>query len=265
MTPAGHRVRRAFSRAAASYDGAAEVQRAVLADLIARLPPVSATTVTDVGCGTGFALAGLRQRFPAARLIGIDFAAAMLAHVPAADGVQKICANATLLPLADASTDLLVSSLTYQWCDLDRALGEAFRVLRPGGWLAFSTLTGDTFRELRAAFAGLDHAPHVLPLLAPEAISAAVAAAGFAAPATGRAIYVPRFADPRALFDSIRRTGASEVEATGSGAGRRRGLLGKAGYALILHRLQTNTDAAGHLPLTYEVMTVIARKPGASS
>lgn len=264
MTSAvARRVQRAFSRAADSYDAAADIQRQVLDQLMSRLPAETAPTrIVDLGCGTGYAFAGLSRRYPAARLIGLDFAESMLRRAPDLPHLQKIAGNATALPLADASADLVISSLTYQWCALDRALVEARRVLQPGGTLAFSTLTGATFGELRQAFAGIDDAPHVLPLLKPEAILGEVARAGLGDATVFRACSVARFASVRALFDSIRRTGASEVAPQDGRAGRRRGLLGKTAYATIEARLLAQADADGHLPLSYDVLYVVARRPG---
>lgn len=262
-SPAARRVQLAFSKAAGTYDAAAEIQRQVVAQLLARLPAGEAATVLDLGCGTGLAFAGLAARYPGARLIGLDFSEAMLRRAPGSPGLRKIAGNATSLPLAEASADLAFSSLTYQWCALDAALAEARRVLRPGGVLAFSTLTGATFGELRTAFAGLDEAPHVLPLLSPELIVAAVEKAGFAAAEVSRRQLLARFDNTRALFDSIRRTGASEVAPQDASSGRRRGLLGKSAYATIESRLLAQADEAGRLPLTYDVVYLTARKPGA--
>lgn len=266
-SPVARRVQRAFSRAADSYDGAAEIQRQVVDRLIAELPakltaePVPATIV-DLGCGTGYAFAGLASRYPDSRLIGLDFSENMLRRAPTLPHLQKIAGNATALPIADATADLVISSLTYQWCALDRALAEARRVLKPGGTLAFSTLTGDTFGELRQAFAGIDEAPHVLPLCSPETISGEVARAGLVAAEFFRASSVARFASVRALFDSIRRTGASEVAPQDGRTGRRRGLLGKTAYATIEARLLALADRNGRLPLTYDVVYVLAQRPG---
>ena len=262
--PAGRRVQHAFSRAAGSYDAAAEIQRQVVSELIDRLPgrdPAPAT-ILDLGCGTGFAFAGLGARYPTARLIGLDFAESMLRRASKHPRLQKIAGNATLLPLADEIADLAISSLTYQWCPLDRALKEVHRVLRPGALLGFSTLTGDTFRELWQAFAGIDDAPHVLPLLSPEQIIGEAERAGFTDLSIGRSRLVARFADVRALFDSIRRTGASEVAPQDAASSRRRGLLGKSAFAMIESRLRALADEAGRLPLTYDVFYLIARKPG---
>lgn len=257
------RVQRAFAAAAHSYDGAAEIQRRVVDELVDRLPSAKhPATVLDLGCGTGYAFAQLATRYPAAQLLGLDFAESMLRRAPALPSLQKICANATALPFADASADLLFSSLAYQWCALDQALSEARRVLRPGATLAFSTLTCETYVELRTAFAGLDDAPHVLPLLSPEDIAGQVAAAGFTDVELIRRCLVARFASVRALFESIRQTGASEVSAHDTPRSRRRGLLGKRAYATIETRLQALADAEGRLPLTYDVFYVVARTPG---
>lgn len=260
------RVQRAFSRAADSYDGAAEIQRQVVDRLIAELPAdLAPATILDLGCGTGYAFTGLTSRYPGSRLIGLDFAENMLRRAPKLPRLQKIAGNATALPIADATTDLVISSLTYQWCALDKALVEAHRVLKPGGTLAFSTLTGNTFGELRQAFAGIDDAPHVLPLCSPETITGEVARAGFGAAEIFRASSVARFPSVRALFDSIRRTGASEVAPQDDRTGRRRGLLGKTAYATIESRLLALADEHGHLPLTYDVFYVVAPRPGAQT
>ena len=81
-------VRAAFDKAADSYDAVASVQRAACDRLLAlatrsvHQPGHQPARILDAGCGTGYALAGLRQRFPAAELIALDFAPAMLRRHP---------------------------------------------------------------------------------------------------------------------------------------------------------------------------------------
>jgi malonyl-CoA O-methyltransferase len=57
-------VRRAFGRAAATYDGAAVLQREVSARLAGRLDVVKLApgTILDAGCGTGEAIGELSAR-----------------------------------------------------------------------------------------------------------------------------------------------------------------------------------------------------------
>lgn len=59
-------VRRAFARAAATYDTAAVLQREVGARMQARLDYVKLVpaAILDAGCGTGEAIGELRVRYP---------------------------------------------------------------------------------------------------------------------------------------------------------------------------------------------------------
>jgi SAM-dependent methyltransferase len=52
------------------------------------------------------------------------------AHLP---GVRTAVAGAEEIPLADASVDVVIAAQAFHWFDLDRALPEIARVLRPGG------------------------------------------------------------------------------------------------------------------------------------
>ncbi len=64
--------------------------------------------------------------------------------------------------MADASIDLLVSSLMLPSCPApDAALAEFHRVLKPGGLVMFSSLGPDTLRELRASWMAVDSGVHV--------------------------------------------------------------------------------------------------------
>src|SRR2546429_7425317 len=69
-------VRRAFERAAATYDEAAALQREVGQPMAERLGFVrmQPVTILDAGCGTGAALGEWHVRYSAARLIGLDLA-----------------------------------------------------------------------------------------------------------------------------------------------------------------------------------------------
>jgi len=106
--------------------------------------------ILEIGCGSGMGLAYLRQR--AARVVGGDYTQALLdearAHLERAP-VARFDAQA--LPFPDASFDVvLMLEMVYYIPDLDRALAEARRVLKPGG-----------------RFLCLEFTPAVAPLLQP--------------------------------------------------------------------------------------------------
>ena len=91
--------------------------------------------VLDVGCGTGRLLRKVRERWPAARLIGVDPAPGMIekARELVPYGTFYV-GKAESLPLPDASVDLAFSTMSFHhWQDKGKALGEVRRVLRPSG------------------------------------------------------------------------------------------------------------------------------------
>src|ERR1700752_4363077 len=73
--------RRAFERAAATDDAAAVLQREIGQRMAERLAIVKLqpAAILDLGCGTGEGMAESSAGFPAAHLVGLDFALAMLA------------------------------------------------------------------------------------------------------------------------------------------------------------------------------------------
>jgi malonyl-CoA O-methyltransferase len=275
----GH-IRRAFGRAAASYSAHAALQAEVGVrlrehlDEVGNLAPVR---ILDAGCGPGDGARALRVRWPSAQLIALDLAEPMLriakeagqsgpfhpglaARPAAGHGLDPacsfLCADVQALPLADASVDLVHSSLCLQWCeDPGLALAEFRRVLRPGGLLLFSTFGPDTLKELRAAFAEIDRMPHVSRFIDMHDIGDALLASGFRDPVLERDDFTLTYADARDLMRELRAIGATNADAQ-----RRRSLTGKAHLARVIgayERFRSN----GFLPATYEVVYAIARAP----
>ncbi len=129
---------------AAIYDRFMEAsERACLASWRAELLSSAAGEVLEIGAGTGANL----PHYPAQldRLVMAEpdrfmmrKLARRLALRERALRVEPVTASAESLPFADASFDVVVSTLVLcSVADLDRALVELRRVLRPGGRLLF--------------------------------------------------------------------------------------------------------------------------------
>lgn len=100
--------------------------------------------VLDVGCGPGRALATLAAKAPRGRVIGAD-PSEVMAEVALARNrglvrsgrVDVAIAEVAALPFAAACFDkVLCVHVVYFWPDLDAALRELARVIKPGGRMA---------------------------------------------------------------------------------------------------------------------------------
>jgi malonyl-CoA O-methyltransferase len=257
-------MRRAFERAAPGYDAAAVLQQEVARRMLERLDFVKLAPkrVLDAGCGTGFALSDLARRYPAAELVALDIAHAMLQvaraqvpwwrrTLPMLGGVPRryVCGDLDALPLPAGSVDLLWSSLAMQWSnDLSRTFAESYRVLAPGGLLMFSTFGPDTLKELRQAFAGVDGHTHVNRFVDMHDIGDQLAYAGFAAPVMDMEFITLTYADVRALLRELKAIGAHNVT-----TGRSHGLMGKQRWQAMLARYE-QLRREGRLPATFEII-----------
>ncbi|MEW6118561.1 MAG: malonyl-ACP O-methyltransferase BioC [Pseudomonadota bacterium] len=263
-------VRRAFDRAAANYDAHAVLQREVCDRLLGRLDfmNLQPARVLDVGAGTGYGFEHLRRRYAQAGLVAIDIAPAMLhaarRRLPQAGLLQRavtrlvsgtaplshcVCADMAHLPFAASSMQLVWSSLALQWADdLDATLRGFHRVLAPGGLLMFSTFGPDTLKELRAAFAAVDDAPHVNRFVDLHDIGDMLIHAGFANPVMEMEMLTLTYADLRSLMGDLKGIGAHNAAAA-----RRRGLLGKAAWMRLQQAYEAHRSD-GRLPATFEVI-----------
>ena len=108
------------------------------ATVLALLPDVGGQTVLDAGCGSGRYLRELGDR--GARAIGIDLSSAMLER--ARDATRRIArADIRALPFDRMTIDLVVSGLALgDVAELELALTEIARVLRPGGRVIYSVV-----------------------------------------------------------------------------------------------------------------------------
>jgi SAM-dependent methyltransferase len=132
------------------------VPEASLRALPMGLDGVDGLDVVELGCGTGYWSAWLARR--GARPVGVDVSEEQLAtarEMQARFGPSfpLVHASAEAVPLADASFDLALSEYGASlWCEPRAWIGEAARLLRPGGWLVF--LTGSVLSALTAPVEG---------------------------------------------------------------------------------------------------------------
>lgn len=99
--------------------------------------------ILEIGSGNGTVAADLQQRLPDATVQASDIDPIMVAaaakRLPAG---RSTLADATSLPFDDAAFDSVVSCLMlHHIIDVDGALGEVARVLRPGGHFVGYDLT----------------------------------------------------------------------------------------------------------------------------
>ena len=256
--PDKRQVAASFSRAAASYDSVAQLQRAVGNELLARLPSDCAPQRwLDMGCGTGHYSRVLGGLLPASQGLALDIAEGMLNHARALGGARHfIAGDAESLPLQDASCGLIFSSLAVQWCaHFDAVLSEALRVLQPGGVLAFASLCAGTLDELRESWRAADGLVHVNRFRRLETYQQLCAASGMRVVSLERRAHVLHYPDVRSLTHELKALGAHNLN-----PGRPAGLTGRARIVALVEAYERFRQAQG-LPATYQVVYAILEKP----
>jgi malonyl-CoA O-methyltransferase len=256
-------VRRSFDRAARTFDAAAVLHHDVRANLLERLQltALAPRVVVDAGAGTAHASRELKRRYPKALVIALDSSMGMLKVARAQASwlrpFRRVCADAELLPLADASVDLIVSNLMLPWCNPDAVFAEFRRVLAPQGLLAFSSVGPDTLRELRTAWGRVDSGTHVQGFIDMHDLGDALVRNGFAAPVLDVERLTLEYQDVQQVAADLKATGAHNAS-----SGRTKGLTSPRKFA-AMRREYESFRRDGRLPATYEVVFAHAWVPQA--
>ncbi|MBI5887820.1 MAG: methyltransferase domain-containing protein [Deltaproteobacteria bacterium] len=280
-------IKRAFSRAASTYDESAELQRDVCRELAAIAcaalaggsvcfaggpaaacgshQPHKELKILDAGAGTGQLAACVSGMFPGAgaeplqSVIACDIALSMLVKAKEGRVSRAVCADFGGLPFADGLFDAVVSSLAYQWADnLGRVFKEAGRVLRPGGHFIFSTLGPKTLHEMRESFKAAKNGNSSMPFATIDGIKTALEAACFEAVVIEERPRLKVYNDMVHLLKTLKSVGAL-------GRAGRRGLanpsLIKEAGRIYKERFPAS-DEAGNAGVvaTYDVIFASARR-----
>ncbi|KWR90103.1 amidophosphoribosyltransferase [Cupriavidus sp. IDO] len=228
---------------------------------VIRLAPQRAL---DIGCGHGQGLAALRARFPDAQIAGLDVSGAMLSEAGQRDPQRRpgwigrmlgkrplfdlVQGDLATLPFSAASFDLLWSNLALHWFpEPHRVFPEWHRVTRDEGLVLFSLFGPDTLKELRAAFAEVDNAPHTLRFVDMHDIGDMLVHSGWSTPVMDMETLTVTYESPETLLREVQAFGGLRTAGPG-------GLRGRRWYQALLAALARQRNAEGVIPLTFEIV-----------
>lgn len=189
--PVRSALRDAFDERAADYERS-DWHRRYAAQLVAASPLVPGSHILDVAAGTGFVAREAADRLgPAGRVTAVDISEGMLAALvencppqPGRAPIEPFLRDATDLQLPDCSVDAVLCGAGLLYMQPSDALREWHRVIRPGGFVAFSSMQAGEppparLFQLHARAYGLTLTDLSQPLGTPEQCCRQLAAAGF--------------------------------------------------------------------------------------
>ena len=128
-------IRAFFNRAAADeehYPSAIDPRIYHVKLVLDHIAGTALERVADIGCSKGRFARIVKERFPRASVIAVDLAEAMLARVP--EGIQRVAASMTALPIASGSCDAVYATESLEHAiDIPAAVAELARIARGGG------------------------------------------------------------------------------------------------------------------------------------
>jgi demethylmenaquinone methyltransferase/2-methoxy-6-polyprenyl-1,4-benzoquinol methylase len=216
LSKSPERIAAMFDAIAGRYDFlnhllSAGIDRRWRARAIRSLQLTGTERVLDLCTGTAdLAIAAARARPAAARVVGVDFAGAMLRvghdklrREQLGDRVALVRGDATRIPVADAAVDAVTIAFGIRNVDqVALACREMRRVLRPGGRLAILEFAVPTTPGVSAVYLWYLH--QVLPRIG-RAVSRHNAAYGYLPASIGA------FSTPSEFIQLLREAGFSDI------------------------------------------------------
>jgi malonyl-CoA O-methyltransferase len=257
-------IQRNFARRGATYDSHARIQQWMAAELLrgCRQAVIRARRILEVGCGTGHVTELLRRANPHATLVALDLEASLLQRarmrLKGDAGVHFVAADGE--SYTGGHYDLIVSNSVFQWfVRPEETMQNYYRMLRPGGCLAFAILGPATFQELAASF---QEAAGSLPLAESPEVPAAsfsgeetwhrfLTKAGFQEVAWQREVCTETYPTVQDFLRALQATGATNPAPRP---------LSPRVFRQMAAIYQQAYGLNGSIPVTYEVIWACAHK-----
>jgi SAM-dependent methyltransferase len=261
--------RKRLDRAAPGFGQADFLKRRAAQDVAERLEPIMRDfdVAVDLAARSGAFREALAQG-EAARRVGLlveaDLSPAMLAGRTG----PRLVADEERLPFAEASLDLVVSTLALHWTnDVVGALIQIRRALKPDRLFIGAFLGGVTLTELRQSLVAAEAeilggaGSRVSPFADAADAAGLLSRAGFVQPVADIDRVTVTYAHPLKLLADLRQMGETNVLAERHPRPLTRTLLTR---ACEIYAARFGTPD-GRVPATFEILTLTGWTPGAET
>jgi malonyl-CoA O-methyltransferase len=253
------RIAQQFSRAANTYNSAADVQLDIAFDAMAFVPSRYKNGL-DIGCGTGRISQQLSTRCDT--LVAMDLAFGMLTYAKqnCLIGDPSICwlqGDADCLPMANNSVDMVFSSMALQWSDdQQKVMSEIVRVMTSGSHAVLAIMCHGSFSQLNDSWRTIDSQRHVNDFVSAETWYEVAKSQGLQVSMQEKQ-YVTWHQNIRQLLSSIKSIGANVLLKNDNSTQQSKYKIKKAFNRHTLQHLETFYQQKYaenmQLPLTYQV------------
>ena len=248
-----------LDRAAGGYENADFLQRRAALDVAGRLAAILRTfpLAVDLSARKGAFAEALASEAPGQveTLVELDLSPAMLKARPG----LRLVADEERLPFADASVDLIVSTLGLHWTnDVVGALIQIRRALKPGGLFLGAFLGGVTLTELRQSLVAAETeilggaGSRVSPFADLRDAATLLDRAGFKEPVGDVDTVTVTYAHLLKLMLDLRQMGETTVLADRHPKALTRTLLARTGEIYA----ERFGGSDGRIPATFEIITL---------
>jgi trans-aconitate 2-methyltransferase len=183
-------------------------------DLLARVTINEPQEIVDLGCGPGNSTSILRERWPSAKIVGIDNSPAMLEQAKKIDPkTEWHCADIGAWR-SSGKVDLIFANASLHWLqDHSSLLQSLMQQLKPAGTLAFQIpalydqSATTAIREVSDLAAWKRYAPESSPIAHPPSVYYDYLASEAGSIELWETIYYHQLPDHAAIIDWYRSTG----------------------------------------------------------